>query len=322
MRKINNILKVIKLLKEAEKAIGSPYKYGAYAESPKLKESEFDCSSLIQYLYRSVNIKLPRSSIFQATKGEEIKGSQFLPGDLLFFRSDRGHYYDDLFSGKKIYIGHVAIYIADDLIIHAKSNKGVIKQKLSDLQKDPLYKVVLAKRILDLSLNIGGWKIPSFSQFLDITDNKYKKVSCGIVSLSMVMSFFLKKKIDPNEVLNKGIELDIKDKNNNWTHKGLVSLAKLYGLFGKAYDFAEKSDEEAIRKMLNLLKKHPILVSIFKDFNPKKSGHIIVLTGFKNGRFQYYDPNSKDRKEVKREIDIYYFIEGWKKRFILIKNKN
>ncbi len=317
-----NISKLIKLSEEAGLLVGAPYKYGAYAQKPKGTETSFDCSSLVQYVYKRVGVRLPRSSIFQATKGVKVKDKKFTLGDLLFFRSDRGHYYDELFSGEKIYIGHVAVYLSDNLIIHAKSSKGVVLQKLSDLQKDKNYKIVLAKRILEISY-FGGFKLTSFSQFLDIKEKKWQNKSCGVVSFSMLVNFLADKKaVKPNEVLKKVLEFEgAYIEKIGWTHKTFVGGAKSFGFSAKAYDFFEKTDDFAFGKLLKFLEKAPVMVSIYKDLNPKNSGHLVVVSGIKNGKVQYYDPDSKIRKEVKREIDIYSFIKGWKRRFIVIKSK-
>ena len=320
-RDIENISKIVTLLEEAESMLGAPYKYGAYSEKAKGAETEFDCSSFVQYIYKKVGVKLPRSTIFQAKEGKDVKGKKFLPGDLLFFRSDRGHYHDDLFSGKKIYIGHVAIYFANNLIIHAKSSfGGVVLQKLSELQKNKNYEVVLTKRYFDTP-NIGGYKISPFSQLLDIKEKKWQKRSCGIVSLAMAMSFLKKNKINLNEVLEKGIEKEAYIKDIGWSHKELVNIAKHYGFLARAYDEASKENTRAFSKLLTQLEKGPVMVSIHKDLNIKNAGHLVLLSGIRKGKVEYYDPNAKERMEVKREAELYAFLKGWKKRFIIIKDK-
>ena len=73
--------------------------------------------------------------------------SKLETGDILFMRSTRGYYNDELFSDRKIAIGHVAIYIGDSKIIHARSSiNAVAEQELKDLIKNPNYKIVLVKR--------------------------------------------------------------------------------------------------------------------------------------------------------------------------------
>ena len=129
----------------ARSFIGTPYKYGVRPEEiPKF----FDCSSFIQYIYKKgIGINLERSTILQATQGTEIPpNEEFQIGDLLFFRGSKGHYNDELFPNKKVYIGHVAIYSGNGKAIHAASPMGVIEEDVSKIVKlrGP---VVMVKRI-------------------------------------------------------------------------------------------------------------------------------------------------------------------------------
>lgn len=116
----------------ALKKLGTPYKYG-------VKKSEigkfFDCSSLVQYLYRRIGIELPRSTILQAGCGKIIphrkKPPIFKPedlriGDLLFFKGSKGHYNKKFPEG----IGHVAMYLGDGLFIHASGHGSRNSQKV------------------------------------------------------------------------------------------------------------------------------------------------------------------------------------------------
>lgn len=146
--------KVEKIIETAVSLLGSPYKYGAYLQNPTNDQKEFDCSSFVQYVYAQAGIELPRSTILQAAAlGVEIRRS-FQPADLLFFEGERGHYRHDLFPGRKIYIGHVAIYIGAYNIIHAVNSygfSGVVKQSIASVNEHPscnLQNIVLAKRYI------------------------------------------------------------------------------------------------------------------------------------------------------------------------------
>lgn len=138
------------LVKIAKSFIGTPYKRGAnFSDKPDY----FDCSGFIQYIFLKIGVELPRSSILQAACGKEIpleKDFKNLEiGDLLFMRSNRGYYDDESFSGRKIYIGHVAVYIGDNDLIHSRKKLGgVAKQKIEELIKEPNYEIVLIKRVL------------------------------------------------------------------------------------------------------------------------------------------------------------------------------
>lgn len=89
------------LVLEALGQIGRPYRYGGN------NSDGFDCSGLVQYVYREAGVQLPRSTREQHAAGKKIDLDEALPGDLLFYR----------FSGRKI--DHVAMYLGDGEAVHA-----------------------------------------------------------------------------------------------------------------------------------------------------------------------------------------------------------
>ncbi|MDP3975062.1 MAG: NlpC/P60 family protein [Candidatus Jorgensenbacteria bacterium] len=139
-----------KIVALARGLIGKPYKYGAsLEEAPDL----FDCSSLIQYLFHHIGIELGRSSILQASdnKGGDITPSSDLAnlevGDLIFTRGTKGRYDDELFGGRMISIGHVALFVGNGNIMHSRPRLGgVTEQPLTQLITEPHYEIVLVKR--------------------------------------------------------------------------------------------------------------------------------------------------------------------------------
>ena len=138
-----------KLVTVALSLQGKPYERGAQEQNDVC----FDCSSFVQYVFEKVGVTIPRSTILQAA---DAQGKMIIPdtnfstmqvGDLIFMRSDRGYYYDELFDGKQIYIGHVAMYIGNGEVIHARKKAGgVIVQKLKELICEPNYGIVMVKR--------------------------------------------------------------------------------------------------------------------------------------------------------------------------------
>jgi cell wall-associated NlpC family hydrolase len=78
--------------------LGKPYVFGA--EGP----DAFDCSGLIQRVWRQAGVELPRTSSEQAQAGEQIPLSQIQPGDLVIYYAQRSH---------------IGMYIGDGRIIHA-----------------------------------------------------------------------------------------------------------------------------------------------------------------------------------------------------------
>ena len=94
------------IVQNAHEALGKPYVRGDTGRKG------YDCSGLTYSLYKnSAGIELNRSSIDQAKNGFEVKKSELVPGDLLFFKT----------TGKRI--GHVGLYIGDGNMIHASSRQ-------------------------------------------------------------------------------------------------------------------------------------------------------------------------------------------------------
>jgi len=135
----------IKIVEIARSLIGTPYKYGA---QPQDIPHYLDCSSFTQEAFKRIGIEIPRSTIMQATAGTEVAPETIEPGDLLFFRGDRGHYYDKLFPGRAIYIGHVAMYIGNGQVIEGALVKGGICQAPLDDVIRRGGPIVMAKRLI------------------------------------------------------------------------------------------------------------------------------------------------------------------------------
>lgn len=120
----------LSLISVSKEYIGTPYKFGA----PAGVTYAFDCSSFTQFLFRGLNVTLPRTSTAQATVGVKVPKSSLSTGDLVFFKT----------NGKSI--SHVAIYAGNNKIIHS-SSKGV---NISDLNTSYWSKnYVTARRVLN-----------------------------------------------------------------------------------------------------------------------------------------------------------------------------
>ncbi|MES3040038.1 MAG: C40 family peptidase [Pseudomonadota bacterium] len=85
--------------------MGTPYKFGG--TSP---EGGFDCSGLVQYIYRDIStVTLPRTAAEMANlAGRDVTTRELVVGDLLFFR-----------LGNSSRINHVGVYIGKDRFVHA-----------------------------------------------------------------------------------------------------------------------------------------------------------------------------------------------------------
>lgn len=100
---------------EALGQVGRPYRFGGATPAG------FDCSGLVQYVYREAGIALPRTTIEQYQSGRRVKLRDLEPGDLLFYRFDRRP------------VDHVAIYLGDGQAVHAPANGRAVIVAAVDL---------------------------------------------------------------------------------------------------------------------------------------------------------------------------------------------
>ena len=118
------------LIATSKEYIGTPYKYGAAPGST----SAFDCSSFTQFIFRSIDIKLPRTSTAQPKVGKQVSKNSLSTGDLVFFNT----------NGKSI--SHVGIYAGNNKFIHSSSSQGVTVTSMSSNYWKNKY--VTARRVL------------------------------------------------------------------------------------------------------------------------------------------------------------------------------
>ncbi|KFF74564.1 hydrolase Nlp/P60 [Chryseobacterium sp. P1-3] len=122
------------ILKDAEKYLGTPYKFGGNTSSG------FDCSGFTVKVFEENDFSLPRRSSDQAVAGKNIDIRDVKPGDLLFFATGGGSR-----------VSHVGIVhdIGPDgevKFIHASTSKGVIISSLNEKYWNKAY--LHAQRVL------------------------------------------------------------------------------------------------------------------------------------------------------------------------------
>ena len=95
--------------------VGTPYKWGG-----KSPETGFDCSGFVQYVFGQFGYTTSRVANDALSDGVHVDPSDLQPGDMLCF-----------FSGSN-YVGHLGIYVGDDLFVHAaNSSTGVVTTSLT-----------------------------------------------------------------------------------------------------------------------------------------------------------------------------------------------
>lgn len=101
--------------------VGNPYVYGGNSLT-----NGTDCSGFTKLIYANYGVQLYRSARDQSYNGTRVGLSNIMPGDLVF-------------SGYNGVIGHVAIYIGDNKIVHALNSRvGIV---VTDLYIMPILDV-------------------------------------------------------------------------------------------------------------------------------------------------------------------------------------
>lgn len=96
------------LVNSAKKYLGTPYVWGG--TSP----DGFDCSGLMQYVYKQNGINIGRTTYDQIKEGRAVSRDQLQPGDLVFFGTSSDPH-------------HVGMYIGDGQYLHAPRTGDVVK---------------------------------------------------------------------------------------------------------------------------------------------------------------------------------------------------
>lgn len=119
------------VIAEGTSQLGVPYVYGAVrlhdGKGNFLKgfsTNAFDCSSLMQYMfYKGANQLLQVNTRTQVSQGKKVSKSDLKRGDLMFFTNASRK---DKVGVERI--GHVAIYLGDNYILHTASDYAKIEQ--------------------------------------------------------------------------------------------------------------------------------------------------------------------------------------------------
>lgn len=123
--------KVEAVLARGYSALGVPYVYGAVrlhdGNGNFLKgfsENKFDCSSLTQYaFYYGAGALLGTTTRAQVKQGKSVARRDLARGDCIYFTNASRQYLTGVER-----IGHVAIYLGDNYILHTSSDYARIEQ--------------------------------------------------------------------------------------------------------------------------------------------------------------------------------------------------
>lgn len=165
-------------------------------------------------------------------------------------------------------------------------------------------------------------ELPHLMQCYDIDDAFWQERSCGIFSLAMVLEHY-GIHVGIKDLINIGLKKEGYIKNIGWKHQVIVDIAIDFGLAAK------RTEDDSPKNLIEAIDRgDPVIVSIFKHFNNKNGGHLVVLNGYfmdSDGElmgFYINDPIGASFKYKNRFIKINQFANGWKKRAIYIRKSS
>jgi len=123
-----------RLIQKANGFLGVRYRLGGNSKRG------IDCSALVQKVYRSFNVELPRVARDQSEVGVTVALDELVKGDLVFFNTNRS-------------FGHVGIYIGNNKFIHASSRSRRVR---IDSLDHPFYQERFERAVRIKELPVGG----------------------------------------------------------------------------------------------------------------------------------------------------------------------
>lgn len=122
--------KVERVIAVGEELLGYPYVWGSqryHWGNGKLNsnfvQGEFDCSALMQYIfYKGADVLMDLNTRTQVLQGKEV-GDGLKRGDVMFFTNDSRVNKTGIER-----VGHVALYLGDNYILHTASDHAVIEE--------------------------------------------------------------------------------------------------------------------------------------------------------------------------------------------------
>ena len=123
--------KIENVISEGYKLLGTPSVYGAVRLHDgngnmlsNFSVHKFDCSSLIQYIfYQGAGKLLNVTTRTQVKQGKFVKKSDLQRGDCIFFTNEDRQYNTGIER-----VGHVALYLGNDYILHTASDYARIEK--------------------------------------------------------------------------------------------------------------------------------------------------------------------------------------------------
>jgi hypothetical protein len=180
--------------------------------------------------------------------------------------------------------------------------------------------------------------VPYFVQMDEKIDPRWHDNSCGIVCVSMVMSFHYLDTFHASELIDECVLMGGYT-SLGWIHDFLVRLLRNHGINAYSEEFrsvkvniADKtfSDSQFQEKMLETgIKKiaseidenRPVIVSVLPGFRNSNFNHLVLIVGYEGlsenpSGFYIHDPDNRISPGQEIFVPLSHFKEKWRKMAI------
>lgn len=159
--------------------------------------------------------------------------------------------------------------------------------------------------------NLFKRKLPSSRDVAFWSDKK-----CGVECVRLALLEVGNQSVSISELIDFGLSINAYKLNAGWVHKGLLEIAKHYGLDGSTEFF-----DTEIEKLITFLKDSVAIVSVSLNYDDpgdkKTSGHLVLVNRYlaDSNEFEIFDPY----KEHSVYVDLNQFKSHFSGRAIVFK---
>lgn len=159
--------------------------------------------------------------------------------------------------------------------------------------------------------------VPYLSQYRDVIAPKRRRSACSVTCLSMVLAHLLPEDApSPDALYDEGESIGARDARGDWTHDGIVRLARNHGLLAYPQEFRSRRGGEPSRyepEFMNrgvekirssIARGTPVIISITRRGG--STNHTVVVVGANEGGFVMHDPDAQNTQDGK---NIYLSME-------------
>lgn len=164
------------------------------------------------------------------------------------------------------------------------------------------------------------FNVPRYSQYRDVRNKRWKTKACGVVALAMMCEHYRPDaRVSLPSLIRTASQKGGYVRHVGWKHGTLVACAARYGLRAKAYDLAKEPLAAGTKELKKLLRKGPVVISVWRDPERRAGGHLVTAVGFDARSLLVHDPLGRTNAAIRKRIPWSLFFSMWKRRMLAVE---